>query len=290
MNSPNFKSKIGKTRIFPSQVCLVEWIIFVCWRIKVVTVRRLFSLTAIFTGFKWLHVITRKLIKPNAKCVYAVWYHLHTAHRGHDWPFAQARPHAGTRKWKPDTALRIQWEPKLKANRASCQRHQQTHNCFKINIICRVVTGARNNNLSKSESSHEANNLEAALKQDFVITADEKLNAIKVGSVVLTVEKELKEAAQDTEQLLDKSQNETTAKNATREDSGKGIEQTAKIQSNGCQKSEKLFTKVKPPPSFEAFLGYVIVFGLIMYYFYLTDYRKVWTLFHELCAACVFEF
>ena len=161
---------------------------------------------------------------------------------------------------------------------------------FKLIIICRVVTGARNNNLSKSESSHEASNLETILKQDSVITAAEKLNAVKIESVVLTVEKELKEAAQDvnketiknTDQLLDNSQNVNTAKNATREDCGKSIEQTANKQSNRCQKSEKLFTKVKPPPSFDVFLGYVIVFGLIMYYFFLTDYRKVWPLFHEL--------
>ena len=142
------------------------------------------------------------------------------------------------------------------------------------------MTGARNNNLSKSESSDDASILEAALKQDSVIATREKLNAVKTESVALTVEKELKAAAQDvdknsikiTDQLLDKSQNEISVKNAAQEDSGKSM---GKVRSNGFQKSEKLFSKVKPPPTFDAFLGYVLVFGLIMYYFYLTDYRKV---------------
>ena len=103
------------------------------------------------------------------------------------------------------------------------------------------------------------------------------------------MEKGLKEAAKDveteaienTDQLLGKNQNETTTKNATQEDSEKSIEQADKVLSKGCKKSEKLFSKVKPPPTFDAFLGYVIVFGLIMYYFYLTDYRKVWSLFYD---------
>ena len=155
--------------------------------------------------------------------------------------------------------------------------------------IRRIVTGARNNNSSKSESSHDANDLETAPKENSVIAVDEKLNDAKTESVVLTLEKELKEDAQDveteaiknTDQLLSKSQNETTVKNATQEDSGKSVEQAGKVQSKGCKKSEKLFSKVKPPPTFDAFLSYVIVFGLIMYYFYLTDYRKVWLLFYD---------
>ena len=94
--------------------------------------------------------------------------------------------------------------------------------------IRRIVTGARNNNSSKSESSRDANDLKTAPKQNSVIAVDEKLNDAKTESVVLTLEKELKEDAQDveteaiknTDQLLSKSQNETTVKNATQEDSG----------------------------------------------------------------------
>ncbi len=40
-------------------------------------------------------------------------------------------------------------------------------------------------------------------------------------------------------------------------------------------KVKKLFSQAKPPPSFEAFLGYVVIFGLILFYFFLADYRKV---------------
>ncbi|XP_013418784.1 protein REDUCED WALL ACETYLATION 2 [Lingula anatina] len=43
-----------------------------------------------------------------------------------------------------------------------------------------------------------------------------------------------------------------------------------KLKSN-----DKTFTSVKPPCSFDDFLKYVMVFGAIMMYFYLCDYRKV---------------
>ena len=35
------------------------------------------------------------------------------------------------------------------------------------------------------------------------------------------------------------------------------------------------FSTVKPPPTFDAFLGHVVTFGAIMFYFYLCDFYKV---------------
>jgi hypothetical protein len=41
------------------------------------------------------------------------------------------------------------------------------------------------------------------------------------------------------------------------------------------EKKPKLFTPVKPPPTFDEFLRCLVVLGVIMFYFYLGDYAKV---------------
>ena len=116
---------------------------------------------------------------------------------------------------------------------------------------------------------------------------------MKVESVIVAVEKELKEAAndednetpKDTDDLLQKSEKEKKdadeierQKNAVNDD--------VKVHKEQSQlKNGKLFSKVKPSPTFDAFLGYIIVFGLIMFYFYLTDYRKV----HVALVYCAYK-
>ena len=97
------------------------------------------------------------------------------------------------------------------------------------------------------------------------------------------MEKQLKVAADDednetannTDTLLQESE-----KGEINQNKSQKISLDIKIPSETSQgkrleKSGKLFSKVKPPPTFNAFLGYMILFGLIMFYFYLTDYRKV---------------
>ena len=47
--------------------------------------------------------------------------------------------------------------------------------------------------------------------------------------------------------------------------------------SNNGDKTARNFTSVKPPPSFDELLQAILVFGMIMIFFYLCDYRKVST-------------
>lgn len=106
---------------------------------------------------------------------------------------------------------------------------------------------------------------------------------MKIENAIVAVEKELKEAAEDTggenikdtDQLLDKSEKGELkqVENAATKEQTK--EQTNEQKNGETAKPEKLFSKIKPPPTFDAFLRYVIVFGLIMFYFYLADYKKV---------------
>ena len=112
---------------------------------------------------------------------------------------------------------------------------------------------------------------------------EKELNAVKLESVVVAVEKQLEEAADDeenetannTDTLPQGSEKGEINQNRSQKKSLDIKIPSETSQGKSQEKSGKLFSKVKPPPTFNAFLGYMIVFGLIMFYFYLTDYRKV---------------
>jgi hypothetical protein len=60
------------------------------------------------------------------------------------------------------------------------------------------------------------------------------------------------------------------------EKSGKNVD-TNKVKSveNEKENCVKTFSSVRPPPPLDVFLKHVCIFGLLLFFFYLCDYRKV---------------
>jgi len=58
-------------------------------------------------------------------------------------------------------------------------------------------------------------------------------------------------------------------------DSVAGTSATSDMAASTTTSVKQTFSAVIPPPSFEQFLLQIIVLGVVMFYFYLCDYRKV---------------
>lgn len=80
------------------------------------------------------------------------------------------------------------------------------------------------------------------------------------------------------EQNREKNVDRVTKSDQMDVEKGKKLEQnidTRKSEANDKPCGAKTFSVVRPPPTIGTFLKHVVLFGLIMFYFYLCDYRKI---------------
>lgn len=93
-------------------------------------------------------------------------------------------------------------------------------------------------------------------------------------------------AASETEKLkLQENNVENNTSDVSREkvdiEKGNKFGDNIKEGENEKQKEVKTFSTLRPPPTFGVFLKHVSLFGLLLFFFYLCDYRKV-------CKTCFY--
>ncbi|XP_070555355.1 uncharacterized protein [Ptychodera flava] len=92
------------------------------------------------------------------------------------------------------------------------------------------------------------------------------------GPVLEKIEKAIINAEKENVEM---EQENISAKNLTEKDESKPEKKAEDSKNKNASKERAAFTSFKPPPSFDQFLYYLIIFGGIMFYFYLCDYQHI---------------